>query len=131
MDLLSELVFIIMQRPPKHVDALLSPSSKMRQFFNLLQHGKASTDEEAAKYIYNSLPKDKRYLMLKRNLVNKLTEIVLDTEYFDRGNIHSIKFECEKELTVSMKLLLSRAAVVMASRFLRRSACRKARRTTT
>jgi len=106
MDLLSELVFIIMQRPPKHVDALLSPSSKMRQFFNLLQHGKASTDEEAAKHIYNSLPKDKRYLMLKRNLVNKLTEIVLDTEYFDRGNIHSIKFECEKELTVSMKLLL-------------------------
>lgn len=106
MDLVSELVFIIMQRPPKHLDAMLSPSSKMRQFYNLLQQGKASTDEEAAKHIYNSLPKDKRYIMLKRNLANKLTEIVLDTEYFDRGNIHSIRFECKKELTVAMKLLL-------------------------
>lgn len=106
MDLLAELVFIIMQRPPKHLDKLLSPNSKMRQFFNLLLHVKASTDEEAAMHIYGSSPKDKRYLMLKRNLANKLTDIVLETEYFDRGNVHSIKFECEKELTVAMKLLL-------------------------
>ena len=106
MDLLSELVFIIMQRPPKQLDKLLSPSSKMRQFFNLLLHGKAATDEEAAMHIYNSLPKDKRYLMLKRNLANKLTDIVMETEYFDRRNVHSIIFECEKELTVAMKLLL-------------------------
>ena len=43
--------------------------------------------------------------MLKRNLINKLTDIVLSTEYFDKSNYHSIRFECEKELTVAAKLL--------------------------
>lgn len=105
MDLLSELVFIVMQRPPRDLNALLSPTSKMRHFFDLLLHGEAITENEAAEKIYGSTSKDKRYLMLKRNLINKLTDIVLSAEYFDKSNFHSIRFECEKELTVAAKLL--------------------------
>jgi len=105
MDLLSELVFIVMQRPPRDLNALLSPTSKMRYFFDLLLHGEVTTEVDAAQRIYGSSSKDKRYLMLKRNLINKLTDIVLSAEYFDKSNYHSIRFECEKELTVAAKLL--------------------------
>jgi hypothetical protein len=99
------LVFIVMQRPPRDLNTLLSPTSKMRYFFDLLMHGEVTTEVDAAQRIYGSSSKDKRYLMLKRNLINKLTDIVLSTEYFDKSNYHSIRFECEKELTVAAKLL--------------------------
>ena len=122
MDLLSELVFIVMQSPPRDLNSLLSPTSKMRHFFDLLLHNEVTNEFEAAEKIYGALPKDKRYLMLKRNLINKLTDIVVSADYFDKSNYHSIRFECEKELTIAAKLL-TQNVFHNAERILQRNLC--------
>lgn len=105
MDLLAELVFIIMQKPSGLLDQYLPRNSKTRIFFELLSKGNIQTDEEAAWEIYHTSPRDKKYLMLKRNLVNKLTEIVLITQYFDHSDYLSMEQECERELIIVSKLL--------------------------
>lgn len=108
MDLITELAFVLAHNPTKSFDLLLPSKTKTRKLYDAIIKGKVKNDEQAANYMYDGSDKDKKYLMLKRNLVNKLVELVLISEYkeLEKSNYISEKFECEKLLTVAEKLLL-------------------------
>ncbi len=108
MDLIQELSFILSNNKPTEFDAYIPPHSKLRQLYELVTLGKVQNDEEAANVIYESSRSDKRYLMLKRNLVQKLSDMVYLYPYTDseEAAYATIQFQLEKELTIAEKLLL-------------------------
>ena len=87
---------------------MLPRNSKSRKLYDSVCQRIILSDKEAAEFIYQSSHKDKKYLILKRHIINKLSELVLLVEYFDinRLNYANIKFRCEKELIIAEKLLL-------------------------
>jgi len=108
MDLILELAYVVSKSPPKSFDLLLPTKSKTRQLYEAVISGEITTDTQAAKRIYNCSPKSKKYLMLKYNLKNKLTELVLLVEYSDvnKNNYTHVKLQCEKNIAIAEKLLL-------------------------
>ncbi|WP_338763616.1 hypothetical protein WAF17_20075 [Bernardetia sp. ABR2-2B] len=80
MDLLLELAFILSKYPLKSLDQILPKDSKMRKLFDGVSKGIIQSDEEASHFLYETAPSDKRYLMLKRNLINKLFELLLSND---------------------------------------------------
>jgi hypothetical protein len=108
MDLIRELAFLILLNPPRSLDDHIPEGSKMRMLFDAVEKQQVLNDEEAAQLVYDCNRQDKRYLMLKRNLIKKLTELVLIADHTDvnKNNFVSIKFELEKNLTIARKLLL-------------------------
>lgn len=108
MDLITELAYIISKKKPGEFDSFLPKESKLRKLYNLVIKDNVQTDDEAAQIIYNSDKADKKYLMLKRNLVQKLSDLIFILEYAEEfeDNYANIQFTVEKELNIVEKLLL-------------------------
>lgn len=108
MDLINEFAFILSQNKTAEFDAVLPANSKTRKLYELITSGAVQNDEEASKIIYNSTKADKKYLMLKRNLVQKLSDLVYTHNYeeIDEVNYPYVHFQVEKELLIAEKLLL-------------------------
>jgi len=109
MDLISELVFILSQSKPKTLDSVLPPDTKSRILFDEVSKGRIHTDNQAANFIYKSDKKDKRFLKLKRNLHQKLFQLVLVADYkgLNIENYIKIKFNLQNDLIIAERLLLS------------------------
>ena len=105
MDLLHELVYVVELSPSRSFPLLLPENSKLRTLYDMVRQNEFLTDEGAAEQLYQCAPSDKRYLMLKRNLVSKLSELILISELGDTET-SSVKFHLEQRLTVAEKLLL-------------------------
>lgn len=107
MDLINELAYFLSQKPSKDFDTFLPQGSKIRKLYNIVVIEGVKSDNEAAKIIYNSSKADKKYLMLKRNLVQKLSDMVFLTDHVDakEDNYAVIQFTVEKELSIAEKLL--------------------------
>jgi hypothetical protein len=108
MDLINEFAFILSKNKPPEFDSIIPENSKIRKLYDLIIFNKVNTDDEASSIIYNSTKADKKYLMLKRNLVQKLADLVYLQDYKenDRDNYMNIHFQVEKELLIAEKLLL-------------------------
>ena len=108
MDLINEFAYILSKNKPDEFNSVLPANSKIRKLYHLIISGEVKNDEEASKLIYNSTKADKKYLMLKRNLVQKLSELVYlhNYEAVDKDNYMNIHFQVEKELLIAEKLLL-------------------------
>ncbi len=108
MDLINELAFILSKNKPAEFNAVLPKNSKTRKLFDLVTTNQVQSDDEASEIIYNSTKADKKYLMLKRNLVQKLSDLVYMQNYeeIDKDNYMNIQFQVEKELLIAEKLLL-------------------------
>lgn len=107
MDLLTELAFVLKQHQGSIAENALPKKSKLKRLYVAVAAGKVSTDEEAAQLIYKSTPKDKKFLMLKRNLISRLVELVLEVETNNiyRNNYLHIEFLCNQKLAITEKLL--------------------------
>ena len=117
MDLLLELAFILSKYSLKSLDYHLPKDSKLRRLFDGISKGIIHSDEEAAHFLYETLPSDKRYLMLKRNLINKLFELLLSSDLEvekkirkskrkDIFNQEETKFLANQYLIIADKLLI-------------------------
>ncbi len=108
MDLINEFAFILSKNKPAEFNAALPANSKIRKLYDLIISKQVKNDDEASKTIYNSTKADKKYLMLKRNLVQKLSELVYlhNYEEVETDNYMNIHFQVEKELLIAEKLLL-------------------------
>lgn len=108
MDLINEFAFILSQNKVPEFDIVLPANSKIRRLYELITSGTVKNDEEASNAIYNSTKADKKYLMLKRNLVQKLSDLVYMHSYdeIDEENYTNLHLQVEKELLIAEKLLL-------------------------
>lgn len=108
MDLINEFAFILSQNKTPEFDSVLPANSKIRKLYELITSGSVKNDEEASMAIYNLTKADKKYLMLKRNLVQKLSDLVYTHSYekIDEENYTNTHFQVEKELLIAEKLLL-------------------------
>ncbi len=106
MDLIQELANILEQDRPKSFNLLLPKGSKLRKLYKLKTEENLS-DKRIARVLYDSEPGDKRFIMLRRNLIKKLSELVLVANHSDinRKNYIRVQFECEQLLTIARKLL--------------------------
>lgn len=105
MQLINELAYVINLGRPKDFDEYLPANSKVRQLFLQITE-KNSSDEEAAKIIYGTSHKDKKFLMLKRNLVSKLTELVLQVDSSNgQDSYFEIEMDCDHQLSIASRLL--------------------------
>lgn len=108
MDLIKEFAYILSKNTPHDFDTALPVNSKIRKLYELVTKNKVKTDEDASNLIYDSPKPGKKYLMLKRNLVQKLSDLVYLQSYqeTDDENYMTIHFQVEKELLIAEKLLL-------------------------
>ncbi len=108
MDLIKEFAFTLSKNTPSDFDTVLPVNSKVRKLYELVTKNKVKNDEEASTIIYESSKPGKKYLMLKRNLVQKLSDLVYLQSYqeTDDENYMTIHFQVEKELLIAEKLLL-------------------------
>lgn len=108
MDLISEFGYIISKNTDLDFNAIIPQKSKLRKLYNIVINEGVKTDEEAAQIIYKTGKADKKYLMLKRNLVHKLADLVYKQDYYEseEDNYKTIQFQVEKELLIAEKLLL-------------------------
>ncbi len=110
MDLLHELVFILSKNDSLQGFTHKLPnrsSSKSRVLFEAIISGKATNDATAAELVYGTSPKDKKYLMLKRSLINKLSQAINEMSYAEdeKENYIDIAFECRQKLAIAERLL--------------------------
>lgn len=108
MDLIKELANVLEHDKPKSFGLLIPEGSKLKRLYDLVKEA-CHTEKEIAEELYASTPGDKRYIMLKRNLINKLSELVLIANHSDvnRKNYIKHQFHLEKQLTIARKLLFS------------------------
>lgn len=107
MDLISELAYILNKRPSGEFEAFLPLNSKVRKLYDLVVTDGIRKDEDAAKLMYNAKKNDKRYLMLKRNLIQKLSDLVYisgNSGEFEDNHVNLI-FALKKDLNIAEKLL--------------------------
>lgn len=105
MQLIKELAYVINLDKPKSFNELIPEGSKVRLLFSLITE-KGNTDIEAAEIIYGTTPKDKKYLMLRKNLVSKLNELVLSVDAVgDPDSYLKAERECNQQLAIANKLL--------------------------
>ncbi len=100
MEEISKLVRIITNRVKKNVSLIDVISheenpSKEQQLFNGVQKGLYTTDDDAAKGMYESDSTDQRYRMLKSRLRYKLYNLLFFTDYNDSQT--NIGFAYEQE----------------------------------
>lgn len=106
MDLIREMAHVIEKDRPKSFSLLIPKDSKLRKLYQLALNPKLS-EADISTRIYKSKPGDKRFLMLKGNLINKLSELILIGQHSDvnKNNYIKVQFECDKQLTIARKLL--------------------------
>ncbi|WP_421890144.1 hypothetical protein [Marinoscillum sp.] len=107
MDLIREMVNVVEQDRPKTFNLLIPRDSKLKKLYKLVAAGGFLDDVSAASKLYQSDPGDKRFIMLKGSLINKLSELILATNHseLNRRNYTKIKFQCERQMTIARKLL--------------------------
>ncbi|GAA4820480.1 hypothetical protein [Algivirga pacifica] len=106
MILLRELVQIHRQSTPKYFNSFLPKDTKLRQLYDLICEQEHLQDHEAAFMIYQTSNKDKRYLMLKKNLINRLSDMLV--VYEEEGVMEDIDSEMlySKQQLLLVDLLL-------------------------
>lgn len=104
MDVLHELVFVTENYYQKYLGGYLKEGSKLLALYNLVKENEFINDEQAALLLYEALPSDKKYLMLKHNLTKKLNEVMLESED-DAVGYAELRFQVEKQIIVAEKLL--------------------------
>jgi len=109
MDLINELTYILKKNNKNDISNHFNKSGKIYKLYNLAVNEKVKTDSEAANKLYKGKPTDKKYLMLKRNLVKKLSDLVLIEDFFDANpdNYIKLQFNLESDLNIAEKLLLN------------------------
>ena len=109
MRALKELVYILDRNKTKNIRQygfLQDKSGRLMTFYNAMMDEKFNTDEEAAKILLNTTPKDKTY----RRLKNRLKEELLNALFFvdtSKGNYTDLQkayYECYKDWT-NLKVL--------------------------
>lgn len=108
MEELEELAYIVSSEKPSSLRFLVPKASKLRRLFLLAAKGEMISNEQAADWVYKAPPADKKFVMLKKNLLRKLTELVLLGEYKSMAS-HSyveLLFTGRKKLLIAEKLLL-------------------------
>jgi hypothetical protein len=107
MELLEELAFFLQKNKSKSLETYIPQGSKLRALYELAASKQRISDKQAAAKIYQSKPTDKKFLMLKRNLSRKLTDLILLCEDVDGEDNHyiSAKLAAEKQLNIAEKLL--------------------------
>lgn len=107
MDLIKELHFVLSQQQAAALEKIIPASSKLRLLYQLIVNHEVNNDEEAALRIYNSPKIDKKYLMLKRSLVHKLSDLVFKLSGSDSllSNYETIRLIVAKELLIAEKML--------------------------
>lgn len=107
MDLIKELHFVLSQQQAAVLEKIIPASSKMSLLYQLIVNREVNSDEEAALRIYKSPKIDKKYLMLKRSLVHKLSDLVFKLSGSDSllSNYETIRLIVAKELLIAEKML--------------------------
>ncbi len=131
MDSLRELIKLITQKRIKKVE-LFDESSRNKgsnyyRLFEGIHAQKYSSDADAAKDIYDCAPSEKKYLILKTRLRQKLlnTLFFLDYDTNKATEYQRAVYECNKQLYAIKVLLLSdskRLAIPMAEKTMRMAA---------
>lgn len=79
----------------------------MRLLYELVKEDPMITADSASIQIYGCYSSDKRFIMLKRNLTNRLIELILLAENKGHGkDYQKVMFECNQKIAVANKLLL-------------------------
>jgi hypothetical protein len=109
MDQVAELGYVLRRYSEKALDEALPPKSKLRVLYNAVQRGRIQTDAEGAQLIYGGRysANDKKFVMLKRNLLRKLFDLVLTADA--NGGLGSARDiardDAWRRLTIADKLL--------------------------
>lgn len=119
---LIEVAKIITKKKIKKIEifddhTLMDTQSKFNEFYEALMTGKLKTDNEAAKYLYDSTPLDERYRQLKsrfrRRLLNTL--FFLDVNLPATSTYDQAYYTCNKNWTLVKILQVNRANGAAAS----------------
>lgn len=107
MELIKELHFVLSQQQAAALEKIIPASSKLRLLYQLIINNEVSNDEEAVRRIYNSPRIDKKYLMLKRSLVHKLSDRVFKLSGSESllNHYETIRLIVAKELLIAEKML--------------------------
>jgi len=131
MESLRELISLITQKRIKKVELFdESNRNKTSNYFRLFEgiHSRRyTTDAEAAQDIYECLPSEKKYLILKTRLRQKLlnTLFFLDYDSDNSAEYQKILYDCNKQVYAIKVLMMSntrRLAIPMAEKTLRLAA---------
>lgn len=115
---LLELVNVVNKHKVKYIKVLGNSSPKrtrVHEFYDKISDGSISTDEEAAKFFYQSTPNDRRYKDLKRRLVERLhnTVLFIDVQQSKYDDLSKAYYTCWKQYA-SAKVLAGRTALLSA-----------------
>jgi hypothetical protein len=126
---LLELVHIVNRNKVKNIEVLDNPDpskSLVNKLYDEISNGKVKSDEEAAAYIYDSTPADRRYKELKNRLVEKLynTVLFIDTSQPRYDEMGKAYYNCWKNFAICKVLLgkgSTNAAISLLKKILRKS----------
>ncbi len=104
MDTISELIYIIGQRSVKQLDLKIPNGSKLRTLYDSVKNKTVLNDDEASQLIYKEDASSKSYLMLKKNLKDKLFELLWSSEE-ESTHILNFKFELRRKLYLTEIML--------------------------
>jgi sulfur relay (sulfurtransferase) DsrC/TusE family protein len=128
MDTLKELIRLITKKRIKKIELFdesnRNKTSNYYKLFNGLHLEKYRDDLEAAKDIYDCEPSEKKYLILKTRLKQKLLNTLFFLEPEEGVNQQAIVYDCHKNLYAAKILLLNQAtdlAVPLLEKTLKRA----------
>ncbi|WP_109830766.1 hypothetical protein [Reichenbachiella versicolor] len=104
MDILHELVFVAENYYSKFLNSHLKEGSKLASLYDLVKANEYINDDEVSQILYEGIPTDKKYLMLKRNLMLKLNDVILESDN-DAMEYTQLRFQVEKQIIIAEKLL--------------------------
>ena len=114
MDELKELIAVINKQVIKRIEVMgnsTNYSSKMRKLYDGISAGELSSDEAAAKLLYNSSPDNVNYKKLKYRLQQRLINTVffIDVSQSQFNENQKAYFNCWKDWAAA-KILIGKAA---------------------
>ncbi len=131
MDSLRELISLITPKRIKKVELFdennRNKTSNYYRLFDGIHSKKYTTDQDAAQDIYDCLPSEKKYLILKTRLRQKLlnTLFFLDYDGEKSSEYQKVLYDCNKQVYAIKVLLMAnsrRLAVPMAEKTLKLAA---------
>ncbi|QQS49853.1 MAG: hypothetical protein IPM71_09515 [Bacteroidota bacterium] len=105
MDQIKELGNIIYKERPDLFAMLAHTDSKKSMLFRAIMEGMVNTDQSASMLIYGKLDKGKKYQMLKRNLKDKLIELLNDLHSRHQPRLEKEIDECREKIILAENLL--------------------------
>jgi hypothetical protein len=112
MDSLKDLIQLITRKRVKKIELFdethRQKASNYFKLFNGIQQQKYLSDEDAARDIYDCLPSEKKYLILKTRLRQKLLNTLFFLHFEDNtASALDAAFECNRNLYLAKILLLN------------------------